>query len=346
VFELRNQSPFVARLAPALASDGAEMVMAVVKGTFAIGARDDLPVAPVQVPITLADQYYGEPGESSIKYASDVVPGKRGTDVALVGSAHAPKGETLSLLVTLEAGPLRSRVAVIGDRQWKRSWARGVHASDPRPFSTMPLVYERAFGGQDVSARTAAKPSNWAFEPRNPVGVGLVANLSRADLPSVRLPNLEDPADLIDGPARRPRPVGLGFIAPAWKPRADCAGTYDEVWRRDRFPLLPADFDARFYNCAHPDLTSPQLFRGGEPIRVTNASRQGTLELRVPEVGVLATFYIDGKIIEARCDLDTVVIEPDEGRLMLTWRASARCHRKTKYVTGARIAYRGRLGGS
>ena len=78
-------------------------------------------------------------------------------------------------------------------------------------------------------------------------------------------------------------------------------------------------------------------------MRVTNASRQGTLQFRIPEVGASVAFYIDGQTIEKRCDLDTVVIEPDEQRLMLTWRAGARCHRKMKYVTGARVVHQGRL---
>jgi hypothetical protein len=315
-------------------------MLAVVKGTFTIDGRQELPLATAQAPITLGDEYHGEPGQSSIRFASDIVPEKRGTDVVLVGSAHAPHGETVSLMVTLEAGPLRLQVAVIGDRWWQRSGSRGVHITKAAPFSSMPLVYERAFGGED---RSDPQPRRWALEPRNPIGRGIVASASRPDLAEVALPNIEDPADLIDDPLQRPRPMGLGFIAPSWKPRVDFAGTHDESWQRDRFPLPPTDFDARFYNGAHPNLISPRFFVGGEPVRLTNASQRGTLQFRIPDVEVLAAFYIDGQTIEKRCDLDTVVIEPDQQRLMLTWRASAHCHRKVKYVAGARVVHRGRI---
>jgi hypothetical protein len=337
VFELRNQSPYLARLLPTVATDGAEMVLAVVKGTFELGGREELPLAAAQAPVTLADEFHGEAGESSIRYASDLVPEKRGTDVVLIGSAHVPRGEATAIEVVLEAGPLRARVVVVGDRQWQRSLGRGIHPSPPRQFRSVPLVYERAFGGKD---QTSPARSDWQFERRNPVGCGLIANPARRDLAAVALPNLEDPAALINDATQRPRPVGLGFIAPSWAPRLDRAGTYDEAWRRDRFPLPPADFDPRFYNSAHPDLVSKQFFMGGEPVQVTNVSPDGPLRFRVPEVEVTVVFYIDGASVEKRCDLDTVVIEPDQRRLMLTWRAHAPCHRKIKYVTGARVTYR------
>jgi hypothetical protein len=339
VFELRNQSPFNARLLPSLAVDGAETALVVVKGTYEIPVGTTLRIAAQQVPLTFADEYYGDPEDSSIRYASDIVPEKRGTDVVLIGRAHAVGGDAISLKVTLEAGPLRSALAVVGDRHWQKSTLLGLHASNPIPFVSMPLVYERAFGGND---RTHQNPNKWAVESRNPVGRGLIANPARPDLANVLLPNLEDPADLVVNDRVRPKPVGFGYIAPGWVPRVRYTGTYDERWRETRFPLLPVDFDPRFYNSAHPDLISPSYFVGGEKVRVTNASRDGILEFHVPEVDMLATFYIDGRATEKPCNLDTIVIEPDQRRFTLTWRASANCHRKVKYVTGARIVHSNR----
>jgi hypothetical protein len=335
LFELRNQSRFVARLLPSMATDGSETALVVVKGTYTIGAGGDLRAADKQAPLVLADEYTGEPGASSLRYASDVVPEKRGTDVILIGNAHAPRGRVTALRVALEAGPLRHEVAVIGDRRWQKGAGRALNPGEALPFTTMPLCYERAFGGSDNTHREAAR---WETDERNPIGCGLVANPQRRDIVTVALPNLEDPAALIGDERARPAPAGFGFVAPHWLPRRRHAGTYDERWRERRFPLLPEDFDPRFYNAAPPELTSSAYFIGGERVTITNASREGTLELALPAATVMATFHVDGRATEKPCDLDTVVIEPDLGRVMLTWRAHVRCHRKMKLVTGARVA--------
>lgn len=340
MFALVNTTPFTASLVPAMDHDGGEAVMAIIKATYTLAPGGKVARADAQRPLVMADEYHGEPGASSLRYASDLAPEKRGTDVVLIGSAYASSAEATEVEVTLEAGPLRKTIRVVGDRRW----AKGLLSSSlskPKPFAKMPLQYEFAFGGHD---KTHKKESEWAFEPRNPVGRGLIANPGRSDLPEVPVPNLEDPAVPISKVQDRPAPAGFGFIAPSWEPRKKYAGTYDAAWLDRRCPLLPADFDPRFYNAAHPDLISKEFFRGGEEVRVANVRKEGPLSFRIPTVDVRATFYIDGKATEQACNLDTVVIESDEQRLLLTWRTKIRCHRKMKYVTGARVTATERTG--
>jgi len=339
LFELRNRSPFAAQLLPTLGPDGREHALVVVKGTYKIPPGGKIRIAEEQVPLTLGDQYYGEPHSSSIQYASDIVPAKTGTDVILMGHAYPPKGKAVATKVTLEAGPLQRSVAVVGDRHWQRSALRGIHWSAPQPFSSMPLVYERAYGGSD---RSHPEQHRWVVDGRNPVGRGLVANHRRPDLSQVALPNLENPDDLIQDPDARPAPFAFSFIAPGWESRRRYAGTYDRKWQESRFPLSPEDFDSRFYNCAPADLISPNYFTGGERIRVTNASPQGDIDFLLPEGEVRSIFYVDGTVTDKRCELDTVVLEPNHQRLQITWRAAVCCHRKVKYVTGARVVYSAR----
>lgn len=332
MFDLDNKSRFAATLLPTMEVDGGEAVLVIVKGAYTLkGGRAHL--AEEQVPPVMADQYFGEPGESSLRYASDLAPEKRGTDVVLIGSAYPPSGQATELDVILEAGSLRKTIRVFGDRKWTKSLF-STAMTKPVPFMQMPLVYERAFGGVD---KTHKKESEWAFEARNPIGRGLIANTGRPDFAEVPLPNLEDPAALITKPQDRPAPVGFGFLAASWEPRKKHAGTYDDAWLNGRCPLLPADFDARFHNAAHPDLVSKEYFRGGESVHVTNVRKEGSVSFRVPMVDVKATFFIDGTATERPCTLDTIIIEPDEQRLLMTWRARVRCHRKIKYVTGARV---------
>ena len=339
MFELRNRSPFAAQLLPTLGPDARENALVVVKGTYTMGPDRKIRVADEQVPLSIGDKYYGEPESSSVRYGSDIVPAKPGTDVILIGHAYPPNGKAVATKVTLEAGPLRRSVAALGDRHWQRSALRGIHWSAPQQFSSMPLVYERAYGGID---RSHHEQRQWVVDGRNPVGRGLVANHRRPDLNEVALPNLENPDDLIQDPDSRPTPFGFGVIAPGWESRRRYAGTYDKHWDDSRFPLLPEDFDPRFYNCAPADFVSPNYFAGGERIRVTNASPQGTIDFLLPEAEGSAVFYVDGAVTEKRCELDTVVLEPDYQRLQITLRAAVCCHRRVKYVTGARVVYAAR----
>lgn len=334
MFQLQNKTPFLTCLLPARDPDGGDTLVVIVKGTFSIADAGTVQLAAEQAPFVMADQYHGEPAASSLRYASDLVPEKRGTDVVLNGSAYATSGEADQVDVSLEAGPLRKTVRVFGDRHWKRSLGLVASTTKPAPFARMPLTYEHAFGGVD---KTHPSEKQWKFEPRNPVGKGLIANANRLDFNEVRLPNLEDPAALVSWYQDAPAPAGFGFIAPTWEPRKNHAGTYDQAWQEGRCPLLPADFDARFYNAGHPDLISKDFFRGGEAVRVSNASRSSSLAFDLPAIDVRAEFFIDGSVTRQTCNLDTVVIEPDAQRVLLTWRSKVGCHRKIKLVTGVRV---------
>jgi hypothetical protein len=200
----------------------------------------------------------------------------------------------------------------------------------------MPLVYERAFGGGDLAVPDpAARPR----DPRNPVGAGFTSHVEPARVEGVRLPNLEDPGALIASPADRPAPAGFGFIARDWLPRRTFAGTYDDAWRADRMPLLPADFDPRFFfRAAHPSLTSPRPFRGGEPVAVTNVADSGELRFQVPATAIEVTARIRRVAVDIPATLDTLLIEPDAERVVVTWRATAPCPRSFLYIERVRVA--------
>jgi hypothetical protein len=236
--------------------------------------------------------------------------------------------------VSLSAGRLHQVVRVFGDRVWFQTMGHAA-ISDPIPFVEMPLVYERAFGGGDLAIENpAARPR----DPRNPVGAGFTSRVEPERVEAVRLPNLEDPAALVSSPGDRPAPTGFGFIGRDWLPRRAFAGTYDEAWQRDRMPFLPADFDERYFNAAHPSLTSSRPFAGGEPVLVTHVSEVGDLRFQVPAAAPSITARIRRATVDLPAALDTLLIEPDARRVVLTWRATAPCPRSFLYIERVRIA--------
>ena len=335
MLEIKNRTPFVAAIVPGLDREGRDTVTVIVKGTFDLGGRTALVPSEQQIPIAHGETFHGEPGLSSIKYEADACPSKRGTDVVLVGHAVSIR-PVPSLDVSLSAGPVRKTVRVSGDRVWFRSLG-GIAISDPIAFTKMPLVYERAFGGADRAvADEAARPR----DPRNPLGVGFTSAAEPERIDGLRLPNLEDPEGPIKAPQDRPAIAGFGFIGRDWLPRRAFAGTYDDAWQAERFPFLPADFDDRFFNGAHPALVSARPFKGGETVHVTNVTESGEIGFRLPASTPEISMRIKGSVTEIPAGLDTVLIEPDLRRVVLTWRATAPCPRSFLFIEYVRVRER------
>jgi hypothetical protein len=191
--------------------------------------------------------------------------------------------------------------------------------SPPEPFETIPLIYERAFGGWD---RSNPDPKKHTFEPRNPVGTGLRGKHGKFE-EGIRLPNLEDPRQPIIGYGDTPPPAGFGFTSPNWQPRAGFAGTYDDAWMKERMPLLPKDFDRRFFNAASPGLVAPGFLNGDEPVMVENVSPTGLISFNLPGVPAprCRVELKGGKKELLEPKLDTVVFNTYERLLLLIWRA-------------------------
>lgn len=321
MLEIANRTPFPTQLSPSLDKSGLDWANVAVKGTFTI-ARGAATIAEEQLPIWEQDIHWGDPATSSVRYASDLGPQKPGTDVALLGHAYAEGGRGRAVDVGIQVGTLRKVLRVHGDRRWFRCLASWT-ASAATEFDRMPLVWERAFGGRDETG--GPRP---AFEPRNPVGTGYAASASRARLDGLALPNLEDLRDPITAWDSRPAPACFGFVGPHWSPRSRYAGTYDEAWQAERLPHLPLDFDERFHNAAVPELVARPHLVGGERVAIAGACAEGPIAFALPAVDLRVTAWIRGRETAARAILDTVVIEPDDLRVSLTWRASFPCPRR------------------
>jgi hypothetical protein len=318
MWQVDNRTPFAAERSWVRDRDGAEVWLVAVKCTFDIKADGTTQPSADQPPVLRLAEYNGEPGKSSIKYEGDLVLTKTTTDMVVAGHACAPGGRPVTQLdVGFRVGPVEKRLKVFGDRVW-----RSAGISDPEPFVRMPLVYERAFGGADL--RSGSPDRN--FEWRNPVGTGFA--VSRDNATGLRLPNIEYPNELVRSWNARPRPAGFGPIGAHWQPRAGFGGTYDAKWARDRQPLLPADFDDRFFQCVPQDQQAPSYLRGGEPVSVAGMTPDGELHFTLPKVFLgFETRFADGSYETHKArNLHTVIIEPDVPRVSLVWHSALPCH--------------------
>lgn len=317
MLQVKNETPFAATICVFNNPDGVEAAYGVVKATFEVRGGHLVPLAK-QLPFAPVDAFYGDPTESSLAAAGDLTMCKPATDVLLIGHAHSGHGPQREMDVTIKVGQIEQTIRVIGDRVWKEG-VLGCKPSTPEPFETMPLIYERAFGGTDPEPRDEETID---YEPRNPIGRGLIPKNSRLRPDGLPMPNLENPNELIQSVSDRPAPACFAPIAPHWQPRQSFAGTYDEAWEKNRAPYLPEDFDSRFFNSANGELAITPFLQGGEVVEVTGASPLGKFAFVIPEAVMEHEFNMGGTPVHYESDLDTVVIEPDHNRVTLLWRST------------------------
>jgi hypothetical protein len=337
--ELINSTRMVAGYTMGLEPSGRELLVVVVKGTFSIPAEGQpVRLTEEQLPLVMADTFTGEPGLSAPLHEVDFAPRKPQCDVLLVGSAHAPNGRpTTRTEVGVRVNGMSKTFAVVGDRVWQAG-ATGVGASPPRAFTTMPISYDRAFGGVDAHDEDPAR--HVAFM-RNPVGRGCHKHLKASFVDGSPLPNTEELGRPISTPdSDKYLPMSLGPIGRHWEPRAPLAGTYDDVWLKDHFPFLPPDFDERYYQAAPADqqISHPQ---GGEEIVLVNLTPKGRVAFTLPVFDAPIHFFPKaGGREDGRLVLDTVVLEPDLDRFTLTWRATRPLKKKMLEVAQTMVGRR------
>lgn len=334
MLQVDNQTPFAASLSVFPDPEGVETAYAVVKAAFRLGEAEPQPIVPA-LPLLATDVFWGDPATTSLRAAGEFALLKPATDVLLVGRAIAPRSGTRVAEVHLQVGPVQRTVRVFGDRHWRRSGG-GWRASDPAEWDRMPLRWELAFGGVGQPASEGEPPE---FEARNPVGRGFLGR-KQSPQEGQPLPNLEDPAHPITDPHDRPPPCGLGPIPPTWQPRRGFAGTYDEAWTRQRAPYLPGDFDTRFFQVAPPGLIAPGFLQGGEPVLLAGVTAGGPVRFTLPDPGLQACWHVGGGVQAAPLSLETVMLEPDLGRLQLLWRTALRVDKRLAQVARFRVESR------
>lgn len=319
MLQLKNHSPFESTISLFPNEQGIDTLYVVVKATFNIGPA--LSVSKKQVPPVLADEYWGDPLSSSIKYASDIHLAKPSTDVVVIGRARPPNSAAVSQLdVHFSIAELNKTLRVFGNRVWKNG-----SVSAAEPFESIPVVYEYAFGGKH---EIDIESNDIMVEERNPVGRGFLGKRKNTELDGLALPNIEDPQCLVTHAGDKAIPAGFAFISPTWLPRRNYAGTYDEDWQKNRAPYMPNDFNPRFFNVAHPDFTFDRYLQGGESVALNNLSIDGPVQFLLPVCNLETAVRVAGKVESPQPNLETVLIEPEKRRLCLTWRSQLLCDKK------------------
>lgn len=304
--ELLKDTPFEVAWLTWQARPQTTCLTVVVKGAFDIVASGECKIDPEQE-LLAGDLHYDDDTERSVRCESDFAAIKPRGECLVVGSCFSPGGRpTEILLAAFKIGPVVKKMAIIGDRHFK-GFLSG--QTKPVPFCEMPLCWERSFGG-----------------PRsriNPVGLGLGKSVVDGKA-VIRLPNIEDPTNLIRGKRDRPTPIGSFPVPRSWPSRACLVGTCDARWTRTRWPWQPRDFQIEHHCAAPVDQRIDGFFRGDEEITLVNLHREiPKARFRLPGIGIRAFLHeAEGEIVRPLMpELDTITVDTDLGKVLCLWRA-------------------------
>ncbi len=325
---IHKDTPFELSMMPWELEPPRPTLMLVVKGTFSLGEDGPCAIADEQVPC-LGEVPWDDGDPPSLRTESDHAVLKPRAEWYLVGTAHAPHGTPATVVpVRVRVGSLTKQLAVWGDRTWQRG-VLGYKPSAPRPFTSMPLRWERSFGGPRIA--------------ENPVGRGtgpILVDKTTID----PLPNIEDPTRPILSRDDRPPPAGMFPVPGTWRSRVRRTGTYDDHWKNARWPFFPTDFDFTFFNSAPQDQWREGYWQGDEEIELSGLHPVRTrIQTRLP--GLRARVFVEWaterppgskplellscaelealgppKLVEVPLRLDTIVIDADAGHVMCQWR--------------------------
>ncbi|WP_165497341.1 DUF2169 family type VI secretion system accessory protein [Phytopseudomonas dryadis] len=316
----------------------------VLRGTFALtGDYRPLPRADVQAPIVYADEYDGHPEanplQSVLRREGDLSLFKPASDVYVTGTAHSEGGVARpGWLAGIRVGTQRKLLQLHGPRRFERH-GQDWQLSNAEPTNQVPLDYRYAFGGcYSVMANPQGQVER-VYNPDNPAGCGWLPG--EADLQAVSpearqqirqwlegvrelpAPQIEDPQAPITSPHDDLPAQGFAPLARWSQPRLQHAGTYDKHWQSERYPLLPEDFDERFYQAAPPDLILPGYLAGDEFISLLGMLPEGLTHFRLPGVLALASLTpFRGRTRQGPLVLDTVAIDLDTRQVSLLWRGT------------------------
>jgi hypothetical protein len=308
---LRNTTPFASETTWTRDERGAEFWLVAVRASFEIDLEGRQSPAAKQTEVQRTPAFAGDPLTSGLLNDSDFVLHKDGTDVLIEGRVYAPESRpTTNCSVRLKVDTVDKTLNVFGDRRILKGLT-GLSITKPKPFLDMPLTWERTYGGLDQ------KGDKEEWEPSNPVGKGFATNPSQLD--ETIAPNFEYPGEPYRGP-RLGRAAAFGPVAPHWQPRVRYAGTYDKLWQETRDPLLPADFDRRYFRCAPEDQQTQKPLIGYEEVRLGGFTPDGFLGFVLPRINfsIVTTFRRYGDVRQ-RPSIHTLWLMPDRRRFEIVY---------------------------
>ncbi|MCB9877491.1 MAG: DUF2169 domain-containing protein [Planctomycetes bacterium] len=276
-----------------------------VRGVFRLAPGQPLAVVedPMQQGFMSGDTFAPDDidQQGALLHASDFADWKLHAELLLRGSCHPPGGNATVCDVRFAVGTWSKALRCFGPRAFTPGLLLGGKVSEPQPFTSMPLTWQNAYGGEGYAD--------------NPAGRGFAGE----EMPTVELP---------DGPAAKKGKRGITPatflpVSPNWPLRVHKRGRrYDAKWKKTRAPFYAEDFDWTHFQSTLPDQWYDGYLRGDEELVFENLHPDApSWRTRLPALRVRAFVKtLDGRVVEPQMNLDTLLADVDDGKLFLTWR--------------------------
>jgi len=282
-------------------------------------------LADEQTPLVASDKFYRQINLSSIIQESDYAPYKPKCDVLFTYCyAHAPQEQpSRRWPVAVSIGEWQKRFQVTGPRLITRSNASDWQLTEPEPVLKVPICYEKAYGGSFQWPTDSQEPEFIHREECNPIGSGYLDEqwLEKSQANELSAPQIEALDQAFSVQAKDYPVIGLGAIGRWWLPRRTQAGTYDQEWKRQRWPRLPMDFEFDYWNCAPKD-QQIDYPKGGETVILTHLHQSPEVRFRLPKFPVKLLLHLDvGVPLFKAMPADTLIFDMKNLQLIVVQRA-------------------------
>ena len=229
----------------------------------------------------------------------------------LYGAAYPPAGHLgQPISVRVNVGGLQKQLAIFGDRTISPLGIR----SKPASFSRMPLTPENAYGGKNY--------------PLNPKGKGADKIIDPVTTSAQRsMPNIESPNRLMVSASDQPEPSGFWAFTPDSPKRSGLLGRFNDRWLVNRWPHLPIDTQAEYFQTAPVDQRLEHYFSGDEAISLHNLHPQlPVIESTLPKMR--GRIFVEQQVTpqetifkELTANIETVWLLPDHLTGLVLYRA-------------------------
>ena len=283
----------------------------IVKGTFKLQNGRYMALAEEQLYPTGDEPYPGvEDPQAPQRYESDFAFHKPQADVLVVGHCHAPDGKPAEKLsVEARVGELSMLAEVYGKRNWTWEQSRWVQ-SQPEPFQKLELRYENSFGGPEFSDNLS--------------GMGHVQRKVLGPGGPVPAPHIVVPGDGNKDPEQTCQVAGFGPEPKYRGRRLKQLGTYDERWKRTRWPWFAEDLSWEHFNAAPAGHRLEHFLKGDERIVLKNLHPEHSrYESALPGIRVRCFANpFGGSFFEVPMQADTLWIDIDAELAVIVWRGT------------------------
>lgn len=237
---------------------------------------------------------------------ADNIYKRGGVDIFIFGSAKLPNNQSFTQMEVniIVPNKLSNKIKIFGDRHWETGLLGGLSKSKITQVKEVPLTLANAFGGK-------AEWDSLQFPfANNSYGKGYY--LQKEDAVNKPLPNIENPASLIDKWNDLPDPVGT----------AGCPMNALHIKNNVEFNLDTQQItkiNTKLFNAAFPGMIVNEI-SPGEKIIIEGMTETKDFAFEIPSHKLYAAIQLGNNTTERLIPLEQVAIIPEKNEAFITYR--------------------------